>query len=251
VGTAVRYRRYGVDLGELVSEGNVGLVHALNKFEPDRGYRFVTYAAYWIRAYILNYIIRNWSLVGGGSGALRSKMFFKLRRERAKLAGLVGDSETAEAMLAEQLGLPQSQVSAMLRRLELRDMSLDAKVFDDGPTTLGDTLTSEGPSQEEEVASKEVREAVKERVKLALEVLDPRERYIVESRLLSDPEDQASLADLGRKLGVSRERARQLEVRAKRKLKSELDGVNERLMSVREAPEDISTPDCPPGKRCA
>ena len=100
VAIALKYRRYGLPLSELIAEGNFGIVHALSKFEPDRGNRFVTYAAYWIRAYILNYIIRSWSLVGVGSGALRSKMFFKLRREKVRISNLVGEGEQADEMLA-------------------------------------------------------------------------------------------------------------------------------------------------------
>src|SRR6188768_1153721 len=98
VAIALRYRRYGVPIEELVSEGNFGLVHALGKFETSRGTRFVTYAAYWIRAYALNHVIRSWSLVGSGSGALRSKMFFKLRRERVRIANLVGEGDHADEL---------------------------------------------------------------------------------------------------------------------------------------------------------
>src|SRR6187399_1512972 len=140
VAIALRYRRYGMPIGELIAEGNFGIVHALNKFDTTRGTRFVTYAAYWIRAYILNHIIRCWSLVGVGSGALRSKMFFKLRRERVRITNLVGEGDQADELLAQALELPKARVVSMVRRLEARDVSLDAKVFDDSPTTLADTL---------------------------------------------------------------------------------------------------------------
>jgi RNA polymerase sigma-32 factor len=222
VATAVKYRRYGVPLDELVAEGNFGLVHALSKFEPERGFRFVTYAAYWIRAYILNYIIRSWSLVGSGSGVLRSKMFFRLRRERVKLANLIGDREAAEEALAEKLGTDREKLTLMLRRLEARDVSLDAKVFDDGNSTLLDTLPGESKPQDEYVYDAETRGELKTWVGSALAKLDERERYIVEQRLMADPEERLSLAEIGRTLGVSRERARQLEARAKNKLKSRL-----------------------------
>jgi RNA polymerase sigma-32 factor len=222
VATAVKYRRYGVPLDELISEGNFGLVHALRKFEPERGFRFVTYAAYWIRAYILNYIIRSWSLVGSGSGVLRSKMFFRLRRERVKLANLLGDREEAEAALADKLGTSREQLTNMLRRLEARDVSLDTKVFDDGSATLLDTLVSKAEGQDEHLYVEETRTEVADWVKAAMENLDRRERYIVEQRLMADHEDKLSLAEIGRTLGVSRERARQLEARAKNKLKSQL-----------------------------
>ncbi len=222
VATAVKYKRYGVPLSELIAEGNFGLVHALRKFDPDRGFRFVTYAAYWIRAYILNYIIRSWSLVGSGSGALRSKMFFKLRRERVRLANLVGDRDEAEEMLAKRLNVSRLQLTNMLRRLEARDVSLDTKVFDDSATSMVDTLVSPDDSQESQLANDQVHDRMQVAVSQAVQKLDPRERYIVETRLMADPEERASLAEIGRKLGVSRERARQLEARAKMKLRNVL-----------------------------
>lgn len=227
VAIALRYRRYGVPLGELIAEGNFGVVHALSKFEPSRGTRFVTYAAYWIRAYILNHIIRSWSLVGVGSGALRSKMFFKLRRERVKITNQVGEGAEADAMLAKTLNLPEEKLSLMVRRLEARDVSLDTRLYDDSNTTLIDTLPSGDVSQEEGVLSSEVSGYVRDAVRDAVAELDKRERYIVEKRLMADSEDELSLAEIGRRLGVSRERARQLEARAKRKLKSRISELSQ------------------------
>src|SRR5260221_1811969 len=223
VAIALKYRRYGVPLSELIAEGNFGVVHALKKFQPERGNRFVTYAAYWIRAYVLNYIIRSWSLVGAGSGALRSKMFFKLRRDKVRVLNLVGDGEAADDLLAARLGLSREQVQGMLRRLEARDVSLDAKVFDDSGTAVLDTLVAPGQDQEQSLASSGVRDRLRDAVHDAIEELDTRERFIVEKRLMADPEDELSLAELGRQLGDSRERARQLEARAKKKLKGRLE----------------------------
>ena len=222
VSIAFKYRRYGLPLTDLIAEGNFGIMHALNKFEPDRGNRFVTYAAYWIRAFILNYIIRSWSMVGGGSGALRSKMFFKLRREKVRITNLVGEGEQAEEMLAERFNTSREQIVELVGRLEARDVSLDAKVFDDGATTLVDTQVSSNVNQEEVYARTEHDSLVNPVVRAALESLDRRERYIVEQRIMADDEEILSLAELGRRLGVSRERARQLEVRAKRKLKQRI-----------------------------
>lgn len=222
VAIALKYRRYGVPLSELIAEGNFGVVHALKKFEPDRGNRFVTYAAYWIRAYILNYIIRSWSLVGVGSGALRSKLFFKLRRERIRILNMVGEGERADELLAEKFGMTPMQVTAMVRRLEQRDLSLDTKVYDDSGTTIGDTLPATDPDHADALANDELGDIVKDAVRLAVDDLDPRERYIVEHRMMADREDELSLAEIGRRLGVSRERARQLEARAKKKLKSRI-----------------------------
>jgi RNA polymerase sigma-32 factor len=222
VAIALKYRRYGVPVSELVAEGNFGIVHAMKKFDPERGIRFVTYAAHWIRAYVLNYVIRSWSLVGAGSGALRSKMFFKLRRERTRIANLLGEGVDAEEALAERLGVTREQVALMLRRLDTRDLSLDAKIYDDSGTALVDSLASDAENQEVALARSANQGHLRLVVQGALEHLDDRERFIVERRLMADPDEELSLAELGRQLGVSRERARQLEVRAKRKLEPRL-----------------------------
>ena len=222
VAIALRYRRYGIPVSELIAEGNFGVLHALDKFEVGRGTRFVTYAAYWIRAYALNHIIRSWSLVGVGSGALRSKMFFKLRRERVRISNLVGEGDQADTMLAERLNLPVAKVTSMVRRLESRDLSLDTRPHADSTLTLLDSLVATDASQEEKVGDLEIGARMQGVVRTAIEVLDERERYIVEKRLMADAEDELSLAEIGRQLGVSRERARQLEARAKRKLRSRI-----------------------------
>jgi RNA polymerase sigma-32 factor len=227
VAIALKYRRYGLPVADLVAEGNFGVVHALSKFEPDRGTRFVTYAAYWIRAYILNYIIRSWSLVGVGSGALRSKTFFKLRRERVRITNLVGEGPEADELLAKTMNLPVEKVTAMVRRLESRDLSLDAQVWDDSATTVLDTLVSAGNDQEQQLGDSEQRVSMQAVVRDSLKHLDKRERYIVEKRLMADREEELSLAEIGRRLGVSRERARQLEARARRKLKGRISQLSE------------------------
>ncbi len=222
VSIAISYRRYGIPLADLIAEGNFGIVHAIRKYDPERGNRFVTYAAYWIRAYILNHVIHSWSLVGVGSGPLRSKMFFRLRRERARIAGLVGEGEAGDQLLASKFSAPAEKVIEMARRLEARDVSLDTKVFDDGARSLVDTLVSEEQDQEERFLRAEEGARLREQLEEAVQNLDPRERYIVEARMMADPEEELSLAEIGRRLGVSRERARQLEARAKRKLRDKL-----------------------------
>lgn len=223
VAIALKYRRYGLPIAELIAEGNLGVLHALDKFEPERGLRFVTYAAYWIRAYVLNYIIRSWSLVGVGSGALRSKMFFKLRRERVRVHNLLGEGPEADAALAARLNVAPEKLTAMMRRIEVRDLSLDGKVYEDAGTTLVDTLVSPDPNQEQRLVADRSRQFVTHAVREAIGVLDDRERYIVQNRLMADPETQLSLAEIGRRLGVSRERARQIESRAKKKLRNRLN----------------------------
>jgi RNA polymerase sigma-32 factor len=227
VAIALKYRRYGLPVADLVAEGNFGIVHALSKFDTDRGTRFVTYAAYWVRAYILNYIIRSWSLVGVGSGALRSKTFFKLRRERVRITNLVGEGPEADELLGKAMNMPTDKVMTMVRRLESRDLSLDAQVWDDSATTVVDTLVSPGYDQEQQMGDREVRINVEAVVRDSLKHLDKRERYIVEKRLMADREDELSLAEIGRRLGVSRERARQLEARARRKLKARISEISD------------------------
>jgi RNA polymerase sigma-32 factor len=223
VAIALTYRRYGVRLTDLVSEGNVGLMIALRKFDPSRGTRFVTYAAHWIRAYVLGHVLRGWSIVGVGSGPLRSKVFFRLRREKAKILALTSDAAEANGRLADRFGTTTEKIVMLAHRLEARDVSLDAKAFDDGTTSVVDTLPSGGPSQEEEYLRHERSVAMAARVREAVAKLDPRERFIVEARMMADGVDELSLAEIGRRLGVSRERARQLEARAKEKLRQHLE----------------------------
>jgi RNA polymerase sigma-32 factor len=232
VAIALSYRRYGVRLADLISEGNVGLMVALKKFDPSRGTRFVTYAAHWIRAYILDHVIRGWSIVGVGAGPLRSKVFFRLRREKARIAAATSDTFEANERLAEKFGTTTERITVLAQRLEARDVSLDAKVFDDGTATVLDTVPGLAPSQEEEYLDHERSSSVNSSVRDAVKTLDPRERFIVEVRMMADHADELSLAEIGRRLGVSRERARQLEARAKQKLRRHLEAYASELSSA-------------------
>lgn len=220
VAVAVQYRRYGLRMADLVAEGNLGLVTAVRKFDPDRGTRFVTYAGYWIRAFVLDTVVKSTTMVGAGSGPLRSKLFFRLRRERARVANLADDSETRAAMLADQFKVTPEKIEEMMRRIDARDTSLDAAAYPDSRMPLVDMLADRSAGQEENLMSAEHDAEVERSVSRALAVLDARERYIVVRRMMED--DAVSLAAIGRELGVSRERARQLEVRAKRKLRQKL-----------------------------
>lgn len=221
VAVALQYRRYGIKVSDLVAEGNVGLLVAARKFDPDRGVRFVTYAGYWIRAYVLDAVVRSTSMVGGGTGPLRSKLFFRLRRERARVSSMTADPQERIEMMAESFNVTPERMREMLRRLDSRDVSLDTHVFDDSDTTMVDTLVDDGETQEKQLSDARHQGALEQALGSALSQLDKRERFIVERRIMSD--DEMSLAAIGRQLGVSRERARQLEARAKKKLKKSLD----------------------------
>jgi RNA polymerase sigma-32 factor len=217
---AQKYGRYGLRPAELIAEGNFGLVHALGKFDVSRGYRFMTYARHWIRAYVIDYVLRTWSLVRTGSGALRSKLFFKLRRERMRVVNALGEGEAADRLLAERLDVTQAELSSLLARLEGRDLSLDVPLPDGSPS-LAERLPA--PDDQERMLSEfQTRAMLKGVVRSAVGKLDDRERYIVEHRLMADREEELSLAEMGRRLGVSRERARQLEERAKKKLRGQI-----------------------------
>jgi RNA polymerase sigma-32 factor len=220
VAVALQYRRYGIAVWELLAEGNLGLMLAVRKFDPNRGTRFVTYAGYWIRAYVLDLVVRSTSMVGAGSGALRSKLFFRLRRERAQVASTIQDRALRTQMLADRFSVAPERMERMLQQLDARDISLDASVHPDSRATLLDSLPGSEPDQESELIAGQERTHVTASLSEALDALDGRERYIVEQRLMN--EDELSLAELGRRLGVSRERARQLEARAKRKLREQL-----------------------------
>jgi RNA polymerase sigma-32 factor len=221
VSIALSYRRYGIRVSELIAEGNLGLMIAARKFDADRGTRFVTYAGYWVRALILELIVRSSTMVGAGSGPLRSKLFFRLRRERARIGNLVVDPTERLAMMAQRFETTPEKMEMMLRRLDARDVSLDAPVMADSGVTMVDTLEDDAANPEMRTATVESDDRVKTRLASALSRLDKRERYIVEQRYMGD--EEVSLAEIGRELGVSRERARQLEARAKQKLREQLD----------------------------
>ena len=220
VAIGLQYRRYGVTLGDLIAEGSVGLVTAVRKFDPHRGTRFVTYAGYWIRAFVLEAVVRSSTMIGAGSGPFRSKLFFRLRRERARLSNLIADPEELIATLAADFDTTREKMTELLRRLDQREISLDAPAYHDSDATLVEMLPGAAEPQDVIVARQRRQSGIELRLEGALSVLDDRERLIVEKRILSD--DSASLASLGRELGVSRERARQLEARAKKKLAEEL-----------------------------
>jgi RNA polymerase sigma-32 factor len=221
VAVALQYRRYGIRISDLIAEGNLGLMIASKKFDPSRGTRFVTYAGYWIRALVLDLVVRSTSSVGAGSGPLRSKLFFRLRRERARISNLALEIDERNRILAEKFETTPEKMEEMLRRLDARDVSLDTTIYPDSGTTMLDTLESAIADAETELSTRESETSMKRRLADALGDLDKRERFIVEQRYMGEKE--VSLAAIGRSLGVSRERARQLEARAKQKLRQKLE----------------------------
>jgi RNA polymerase sigma-32 factor len=216
---ALRYHRYGAALDDLIAEGHVGVVHALERFDSTRGVRFVTYAKHWVRAFMLQHVLANWSIVSGGSRVLRTRWFFRLRRERARVVSVLGEGEAADAELAGRLGVRPEKVRQMIARLDVRDVSLDAKLVQDSPMRMLDQLPA-ADNQERTLFELRLRESLKSVVQHALTELDARERYIVERRMMAEASEAMSLTAIGRNFGVSRERARQLEVRARRKLRA-------------------------------
>jgi RNA polymerase sigma-32 factor len=222
VKVAHEYRGYGLKLLDLIQEGNIGLMMAVKKFDPAKGYRLISYAVWWIRAYIQNFIIRSWSLVKLGTTQAQRKLFFKLRSERDKADRDAGPGETASAKgLAKRLKVAEGEVNDMEMRLASRDFSLDAELEPGARQSHLDLLADEkGPSQEEELAKLEERRLVRGKVHEAMGSLNEKERYIVENRLMTD--EPKTLQEIGQHFSISRERARQIEGNVIRKIRMHL-----------------------------
>ncbi len=218
---AMGYRGYGLPIGEVISEGNVGLMQAVKRFEPDKGFRLATYAMWWIRASIQEYILRSWSLVKMGTTAAQKKLFFNLRRMKGQIKALEeGDLKPEQVKkIATTLGVPEDDVISMNRRLG-GDASLNAPVRADadGGGEWQDWLVDEGPDQEERLVESEELSQRRAYLEKAMATLNERERRIFEARRLA--EDPATLEDLSEEFGVSRERIRQIEVRAFEKVQA-------------------------------
>ena len=210
---AMGYRGYGLPIGEVVSEGNVGLMQAVKRFEPDKGFRLATYAIWWIRASIQEYILRSWSLVKMGTTASQKKLFFNLRKAKSQISALdEGDLRPDQvATIATRLGVPEQDVIEMNRRLG-GDSSLNSPMREDGEGEWQDWLMDDSTSQETMLADHEESSNRLTALKGALTVLNPRERRIFEARRLAD--DPITLEQLSEEFDISRERVRQIEVRA-------------------------------------
>jgi len=216
---AMGYRGYGLPIGEVISEGNVGLMQAVKKFDPDQGFRLATYAMWWIRASIQEYILRSWSLVKMGTTAAQKKLFFNLRKAKSEISALEeGDLHPDQVrQIATKLGVLDEEVISMNRRLSGPDASLNAPLRSDSESEWQDWLADDtAVSQETQVAETEERTIRMALLEEAMTELSDRERHILTERRLKD--DPTTLEELAAQYGVSRERVRQIEVRAFEKL---------------------------------
>jgi RNA polymerase sigma-32 factor len=220
---AMGYRGYGLPIGEVISEGNVGLMQAVKKFDPDKGFRLATYAMWWIRASIQEYILRSWSLVKMGTTAAQKKLFFNLRKAKSEIAALQeGDLRPDQvSQIATKLGVLDEEVISMNRRLAGGDASLNSPLRADSEAEWQDWLVDEDtPSQESTVAESQERNIRMSLLEEAMTELSDRERHILTERRLKD--EPTTLEELAAQYGVSRERVRQIEVRAFEKLQKSM-----------------------------
>ncbi len=235
---ANEYRGYGLNVMDLIQEGNIGLMQAIKKFDPTKGYRLISYAVWWIRAYIQNYIIKNWSLVKIGTTQEQRKLFYKLRSAKRK-AGI--DDKALETKnykaLAEELGVSDEAVIEMEQRMLGKDLSLDAEIRREGEegATYLDLLVDRLWDQEEVLTKIEEEERVKKELEVVLSSLKERERFIIENRILR--EKPLTLEELGMKLNISGERVRQIENEALKKMKEVLKKVGQ-VTNKRKAIKD-------------
>ena len=223
VSAASKYRHYGLSLGDLIQEGNIGLMQAARRFEPERGFRFSTYAAWWIRASIQDHILRNWSIVRTGTTAAHKALFFRLKRLRARIGEADGGPLSVEGRqkIAETIGVNVNDVVLMEQRLSGPDASLNMSVSSESDSEAQNFLADTRPDPEEVVTSMHDAKVLSDRLHEALNELTPRERLIIFRRRLND--EGATLEQLGGTLGVSKERVRQLEHRALKKLRVSLE----------------------------
>ncbi|MBE0502707.1 MAG: RNA polymerase sigma factor RpoH [Desulfuromonadales bacterium] len=212
---ANEYRSYGMRLLDLIQEGNIGLMLAVKKFDPERGIRLITYAVWWIRAYIQNFIIHSWSLVKIGTTQAQKKLFFKLSQAREAIRNLTGDADAEE--IGRHLELRGSAVEEMSGRMSGRDSSLDLERFEGAEETFLDHLPDERENQEEALMRRQEEGRREETIATALAALNERERHIVHERILA--EVPRTLQDVADEYGITRERVRQLEKNAMEKLR--------------------------------
>jgi len=220
VKVALEYRGYGFKLLDVIQEGNIGLMVALKKFDPHKGFRFISYAIWWIRAYIQNFIIRSWSLVKIGTTQIQKKLFYKM----GKIKGLAHEEHQDEKIkeLAKELKVSSADIEEMQKRFAGRDLSLDAKLDMDQGISFLDLLPDHAPNQENLLGEREADVGLQNEVGEALDGLSERERFIVRHRIMA--EEPMTLQELGDIFAISRERVRQVEAEALNKLKDRLAG---------------------------
>ncbi|MEO9167582.1 MAG: RNA polymerase sigma factor RpoH [Aestuariivirga sp.] len=233
---AMGYRGYGLPIGEVISEGNIGLMHAVKRFEPDKGFKLATYAMWWIKAQIQEYVLRSWSLVKIGTTSSQKKLFFNLRKIKGRIKAIEEGDLTPEHVkyIAKKLGVQETEVVSMDRRLK-GDASLNAPLRSDteGEGEWQDWLVDENDSPETVFAHNEEADQRNSMLKVALQGLSEREREVIEARKLRD--EPATLEDLSQKFGVSRERIRQIEVRAFEKLQAGVKAAAAKALMPRNA----------------
>lgn len=223
VAIAAKFKNYGLPMGDLIQEGNIGLMQAANKFESDRDVRFSTYATWWIRAQIQDYILRNWSIVRTGSTSAQKSLFFNMRRLRSKIDGAAAErglTEHGRVEIAKTLGVRMQDVIEMEGRMMGGDQSLNMTISDDGEDDFQSQLADTRPNPEDVVIGMKDAQSRSKWLNDALKTLNERERDIIRERHLGY--ETVTLEDLGKKLGVSKERVRQLESRAMEKLRTSL-----------------------------
>ncbi len=242
---AMGYRGYGLPIGEVISEGNVGLMQAVKRFEPEKGFRLATYAMWWIRASIQEYILRSWSLVKMGTTANQKKLFFNLRKAKSHISALEeGDLKPEQVkIIATRLGVSEQEVIDMNRRLS-GDSSLNTPVREEGEGEWQDWLVDDNVSQETSLAEREESDNRHVALTSALGVLNPRERRIFEARRLQD--EPTTLEDLSEEFNISRERVRQIEVRAFEKVQAAVKDGIARLETMPRPPA-LGGPSLPQG----
>ena len=227
VSVANEYKNYGFNTMDIIQEGNIGLMHAVKGFDPTKGYRLISYAVWWIRAYMQNYIIKSWSLVKVGTTQAQRKLFYKLRSAKNELE-LGKENLSAEDYkeLAEKLNVSDKAVIEMDQRMGGKDLSLDAEIKSDNEMSHLDFLADSDSNQEDLLTKSQEAELVRGGMEDALDTLKDRERYIIEERVLSD--NPKTLDELGTKFNISRERVRQIESAALKKIRNVLQqkGIN-------------------------
>ena len=232
---AMGYRGYGLPLGELISEGNVGMMQAVKRFDPEKGFRLATYAMWWIRASIQEYVLRSWSLVKMGTTAAQKKLFFNLRRVKGQIEAIEeGDLKPENVTeIARRLGVTEDEVVSMNRRLTAPDSSLNAPLRDESDSEWQDMLVDEDMDQEERLVERDEMSLRQQLLMDAMSVLNDREKHILTERRLKD--EPATLEDLSQEYKISRERVRQIEVRAFEKLQKAMkNAMKERQIAAEE-----------------